>query len=179
MSNKKYDVRHKYDSTADRYDTRYRDIQMQKYFEIFSKIKMVKNGTIIDVGGGTGLFLDYLQSNELTTIITDISVEMLKEGRKKNSHGFFLCADSEYLPLRKNSGDLITCISVIQNLENPQKTVKECYFVVKKNKYFVLTALEKLFHLEKLREIVEKIGFILIKAWLLSQEDIAIIARKE
>ncbi|OLS32693.1 MAG: Ubiquinone/menaquinone biosynthesis C-methyltransferase UbiE [Candidatus Heimdallarchaeota archaeon AB_125] len=179
MSNKKYDVRHKYDSTADRYDTRYSDIQMQKYFEIFSEIKLVKSGTIIDVGGGTGLFLDYLQSKKLTTVITDISVEMLKEGRKKNPHGFFVCADSEYLPLRKNIGDLITCISVIQNLENPQKTLEECYFIIKKDKHFVLTALKKLFDLEKLCKIVEKIGFNIIKTWLLSLEDITIIAGKE
>ncbi len=179
MSNKKYDVRHKYDSTANRYDARYRDIQKQKYFEIFSEIEMVKNGTIIDVGGGTGLLLDYLQNKNLTTIITDISYKMLKEGRKKNHYGFFICADSEYLPLRKKSGDLVTCISVIQNLENPQKTIEECYFIIKKKKFVVLTALKKLFDLENLSEIVEKIGFNLHKTWLLSVEDIAIVAEKK
>jgi len=179
MSNKKYDVRHKYDSTANRYDARYRDIQKQKYFEIFSEIEMVKNGTIIDVGGGTGLFLDYLQNKNFTIVITDISFEMLKEGRKKYLHGFFICADSEYLPLRKSSGDLVTCISVIQNLESPQKTLEECYFIVKKKKLFVLTALKKLFDLEKLAKKVEKIGFNVNKTWLLSIEDLTIVARKE
>jgi ubiquinone/menaquinone biosynthesis C-methylase UbiE len=179
MSNKKYDVRHKYDSTADRYDSRYENIQKQKYFELLSEFELVTNGTIIDVGGGTGLFLDYLNRKDLTVVITDISLEMLKEGRRKNPHGFFVCSDSEYLPLKKDCGDLVTCISVIQNLENHHKTIEECYLTSKKNSHLVLTALKKLFNFKKLGELLEKIGFSIVKTWLLSIEDIAIIARKE
>ena len=178
MRNKKYDVRQKYDSTADRYDSRYRDIQKQKYFEIFSETEIGKRSIVVDVGGGTGLLLDYLKREDCTTIVTDLSFEMLKEGRKKFPRGYFVCSDSEFLPFKKEIGDIVTCISVIQNLEDPHKTIEECKHILKENKKLILTALEKLFDPENLRKIVEKIGFSIDRIWLLSIEDLALIASK-
>ncbi|MCE7738721.1 MAG: class I SAM-dependent methyltransferase [Candidatus Heimdallarchaeota archaeon] len=179
MSNKKYEVRHKYDSTAEQYENRYTAIQKQKYFEIFSDIDFEKKTIVYDVGGGTGLLLNYLKQDNVTIIVSDISLEMLKVGRNKYPLGFFVCADSEFLPFREESGDFVTCISVVQNLVNPQKTIDECHDMVRKKGYLVLTALKKIFNIKSLKNIVKKSGFKIIKSWNLSIEDIVLIARKE
>ncbi|MHA1219607.1 MAG: class I SAM-dependent methyltransferase [Candidatus Heimdallarchaeaceae archaeon] len=179
MSNKKYEVRHKYDSTAEQYEDRYTAIQKQKYFEIFSDIDIEERTIVYDVGGGTGLLLNYLKQDNITIIVNDISLEMLKVGIKKYPLGFFVCADSEFLPFREGSGDYITCISVVQNLVNPQKMIDECHDIVRKRSYLVLTALKKIFSIKILENMVEKSGFKIIKSWNLSIEDIAIIAKKE
>ncbi len=179
MSNKKYEVRHKYDSTAEQYENRYIAIQKQKYFDIFSDIDIEEKAIVYDVGGGTGLLLSYLKQDNITIIVNDISLEMLKVGKNKYPLGFFVCADSEFLPFREESGDFVTCISVVQNLVNPQKTIDECHNIVRKKGYLVLTALKKIFNIKILKNIVKKSGFRIIKSWNLPIEDIAIIAKKE
>jgi len=179
MSNKKYEVRHKYDSTAEQYENRYTAIQKQKYFEIFSDIDFEEKTIVYDVGGGTGLLLNYLKQDNITIIVNDISLEMLKVGRNKHPLGFFVCADSEFLPFREESGDFVTCISVVQNLVNPQKTIDECHDIVKKKGYLVLTALKKISNIKILKNMVKKSGFKIIKSWNLSIEDMVLIARKE
>ena len=61
MKNKKQEVLRKYDATADKYDSRYKQIQFTKYREILSFIKLRSEDIIIDIGCGTALFLDFLQ----------------------------------------------------------------------------------------------------------------------
>ena len=49
-----------YDASAEIYDKRYHEIQLQKYHEIFSRVNISEENAIIDVGCGTGDFLGLL-----------------------------------------------------------------------------------------------------------------------
>ena len=74
MRKKKHEVRQRDDSSANHYESRYNQIQKQKYIEIFSQKNIPSNAIIYDVGGGTGLLLKYMEDLSTTTIVCDISL---------------------------------------------------------------------------------------------------------
>ncbi len=179
MNKKKFEVRRRYDATAKHYDPRYTNIQKQKYNEVFSHSNLSDYELILDVGAGTGLLLDFYKEKTQNIFCCDFSVNMLNEGKKKHNNGFFICSDIESLPFRKNSFDLCTSFSVLQNVQNVSKTIEEKFLVLKDNGILILTALKKKFDKNRLKHIIDKAGFKLVKIWNLSVEDISLIARKE
>ena len=178
MNGKKFEIRRRYDATAKQYNQRYYTIQTKKYEETLQKIKFSNSDLILDVGGGTGLLLDKLSNFVEQIVCCDISYNMLLEGKLKHNNGSFVCADSDFLPFRNASFDKILCFSVLQNLPEPIKTVKELYRVLEFKGTSVSTVLTKIFTKNNLREIFEIAGFEIIQLWSLSIEDIAVIGKK-
>lgn len=178
MKDKKYEVRRRYDATATQYDKRYLEIQMIKYNEIFSEINVDNSEIILDVGGGTGLLLDFMENQASNIFCCDISFNMLKEGKNKHKAKHFICADSDLLPFKENTFNKVICVSVIQNVPNPQITLREIYLVLRCEGILILTALTKLFSDSKIKEIMLKANFSTLKLWQLSVEDISVIAKK-
>ena len=179
MRDKKYEVRRRYDATATHYDKRYLDIQMAKYSEIFSEIDVDNSELILDVGGGTGLLLDFMKNQTSNILCCDISFNMLKEGKNKHKTSHFVCADIDHLPFKESIFKKVICVSVIQNVPDPQLTLREIYSSLRCNGIIVLTALTKLFSDSKIKEIMHKARFSILKLWQLSVEDISIIAIKD
>lgn len=179
MNRKKIEVTRKYNETANKYDNRYKEIQTKKYSEVLSHSIIEKNHMVLDVGGGTGLLLDFLKSTKQNIICCDISFEMLIEGRKKHKSGSFICADSENLPLKEGSIDLVTSFSMLQNLKNSTRTLEQINSTLKIHEIFVLSVLDKNFNINNLQEELKNQNFEILKTWRLSIEDIAIIARKK
>ncbi|MBY9000215.1 MAG: class I SAM-dependent methyltransferase [Candidatus Heimdallarchaeota archaeon] len=178
MGSKKYEIRRRYDATAKQYDSRYLEIQTTKYQELFSEIKIKSSDIILDVGGGTGLLLDFLKENSSNVICCDISFNMLKIGKKKHTRGNFICADSDFLPFREEGFDKVFCISVLNNLPKYHKTMVEMNFLLHKKGKLVLTALTKIFSKVKIEELILNANFAILKLWKLSIEDIAVLAKK-
>ena len=179
MRDKKYEVRRRYDATATHYDKRYLDIQMTKYSEIFSEIDVDNSELILDVGGGTGLLLDFMKNQTSNILCCDISFNMLKEGKNKHKTSHFVCADIDHLPFKENRFKKVICVSVIQNVPDPQLTLREIYSSLRCNGIIILTALTKLFSDSKIKEIMHKARFSILKLWQLSVEDISVIAIKD
>ncbi len=178
MKDKKYEVRRRYDATATHYDKRYFDIQMKKYNEIFSEIDVDNSEIILDVGGGTGLLLDFMENQTSNIFCCDISFKMLKEGKNKHKANHFICADSDHLPFKENRFNKIICVSVIQNVPDPQITLQEIYSSLRCEGIIILTALTKLFSDTKIKEMMHKARFSILKLWQLTIEDISVIAKK-
>ena len=70
-SKKSEQMRNAYDGSAEFYDSRYQVIQYMKYAILFQKLIEVHNtskvtlrGPLLDIGGGTGLFLTFLKDGE-------------------------------------------------------------------------------------------------------------------
>ncbi|MHA1259563.1 MAG: hypothetical protein ACTSRO_07980, partial [Candidatus Heimdallarchaeaceae archaeon] len=95
MEKKKYEIRRKYDETAEIYDQRYEKIQLQKYIEVFEKIDITDSHIILDLGGGTGLLEQFLGVNAAKIFNCDLSFRMLQIGKKKQRNSSFILADSE------------------------------------------------------------------------------------
>ncbi|MHA1397819.1 MAG: class I SAM-dependent methyltransferase [Candidatus Heimdallarchaeaceae archaeon] len=179
MEKKKYEIRRKYDETAEIYDQRYEKIQLQKYIEVFEKIDITDSHIILDLGGGTGLLEQFLGVNAAKIFNCDLSFRMLQIGKKKQRNSSFILADSELLPFKEEAFETITSFSMIQNVENPSQVIKQCKEVLKNDGVMIFTALKKNFSLEELEEVFLKEKMLIESSWPLTIEDYAIIAKKK
>jgi len=179
MINKKLEICKRYESTAKAYDKRYIDIQYQKFREILEKVPLSNKWLILDVGGGTGLLKDFIPSLNRNIFILDLSFSMLKEARKKDKESFVICGDGENLPFRDKIFDIITCISTLQNMPEPLKSLREQKRVAKKGAKIIVTVLKKSYSKNDLREIVEKAGLDIIEMFQMKIEDIATIVENK
>jgi demethylmenaquinone methyltransferase/2-methoxy-6-polyprenyl-1,4-benzoquinol methylase len=178
MNKRKADVRQKYDSTAKAYDKRYNDIQKRKYLEVFSKFEIKETDIVIDIGAGTGLLIDFLRDIKENIFCCDLSLNMLKEGKKKHQHNQFICADSENLPFRNSCADLVTSFTVFQNLPNPKEALRQIISMMKPKGTLILTVLKKKYKDDDLRELIVQTNLRINTIWNLAIEDTSVIARK-
>ena len=81
------------------YDIRYTEEQQKKYEIIFDKIPSRYEGLILDVGCGTGLLLERINS---ISVGVDLSINLLEKAyeRNKRSQINLIQADAESLPIR-------------------------------------------------------------------------------
>jgi len=178
MSKKKIEVARRYNETAEMYDRRYKTIQFSKYREVFPELEMGNRDLILDIGGGTGLLLEYFKPQQQNIVICDLSIEMLKTGKAKHPSGNFICADSENLPFRDSCFHITCFFSILQNLESPTSSLQEGTRVLLKNGKIVVTALSKIFDSDELIDHLKDVKCEIEKNWYLHIEDIAVIGTK-
>jgi ubiquinone/menaquinone biosynthesis C-methylase UbiE len=77
------------------------------------QLKDISYGTVLDVGCGTGLFLELFNS-EYTGV--DINAEYIEMARKKG-RGCYLAADATNLPFEAESYDMVFTVGVLHHLD--------------------------------------------------------------
>jgi malonyl-CoA O-methyltransferase len=159
MDHKKI-IKKRYDETVNHYDRRYEKIQAYKYELAFKRIFIKPDHLILDIGCGTGNLFGFLETNHCFMCGIDFSIESLKRirdklGRNRITH--LGCADSENLPFKKNSFDIVFAFTVLQNLPDPKASLKEIYRICKPDGLIVLSLLRKKFPPERIEELVEEI----------------------
>ena len=120
------EIARRYDSSAEIYDNRYKDIQIHKYQEILSRVDFQDSKEIVDIGCGTGSFLGLIQSlleNGHSFVGIDLSHEMIKIAHAKHPDIDFVVADSDNLPLREGYFDRILSVTHLQNLPEPKQII--------------------------------------------------------
>ena len=152
-------VKFLYDNTARLYDRRYRDIQMVKYGVLLKKLYGEKF-LVVDVGCGIGLLCELLAVKRFRVIGVDFSIEMLREARKFASLPgvFFLCCDSDFLPLRSKVFCGAFSVTLLQNLPNPVISLSEMIRVCKKGSILHLSVLSKSLNTKDLELLLSKAG---------------------
>ena len=93
--------------------------------------------TILDVGCGDGVHASVLANKKnsrlkINYIGLDISKIALGLTAKRVNKGYYLHASATNLPLKKESIDILLSYGVIAYTENPQRTLREFYRVLKK-----------------------------------------------
>ncbi|MFX1409209.1 MAG: class I SAM-dependent methyltransferase [Promethearchaeota archaeon] len=169
-TDKKKKIISNYNKTAYFYDNRYREIQEQKYKVILNKNYRLKSKVILDVGCGTGLFLEFIielkgQSNYIPFIYvgTDISWKMLKIFRikfqklKLKSEFNLVLADVENIPFRDDIFHSIFSLTSFQNLPNIDKAVKNLYRVGQNEADITISILKKKSNLTELKNLLNPI----------------------
>jgi len=101
---------------------------------IIEILKQDKFRSILDVGCGTGILLNYLNSRnediELNGL--DISPEMARLSREKlGESANIIVGSSENIPFEKEKFEIVTCSTSFHHYANPQKSVDEMYRVLK------------------------------------------------
>ena len=170
-SNKKKEIIKKYNSSSFFYDSRYKQIQETKY-QIILKNFDVSRKVILDLGCGTGLFIDYISRRKLDQkenldyyVGLDISWNMLLEFRSKFEklkckNISLLLSDIENLPFRDNQFFSVLSLTSFQNLQDVKKGIKELLRVSRNRADFKFSILKKKINLKILVDSLK--SFVLI-----------------
>lgn len=131
------------DRVAEYYEgTRYKREYAKGYHDWWIR-KMIsiagvqKDCATLDNGCGTGILFDHLDKYNCRPVGLDISQGML--GKIRKSDRLFVCGDSQSLPFREGSFDLIFARSLLHHLPEPKKGIGEMKRVLKKDGKIILT----------------------------------------
>ncbi|PIU14235.1 MAG: hypothetical protein COT21_00940 [Hadesarchaea archaeon CG08_land_8_20_14_0_20_51_8] len=157
MAERKLALRRRYDLTADIYDERYTRIQRKKY-EVVKKYLPKHIARILDLGCGTGMFLEELAGRGEIVTGVDSSVEMLSIAQKRACGASLVCADADHLPFKDRSFDVVVSVTLLQNVPEPVATMKEIARVLKPGAIAIVTSLKRKHSPEKLTDWASSAG---------------------
>ena len=151
-------MRH-YNAIARRYDELYGSEQLAKMKLVEQGIRIEAEEVILDVGCGTGLFFDLIAPKVKLLIGLDVSFEQLKIAYKKMkrfNNVQLIRADAEHIPFRENIFDKVVAVTLLQNLTDPERFLREVIRINKPHGECVITALKKKFDKDKLISLLRK-----------------------
>ena len=161
MYSRKQVIKEDYDKTADVYDSRYGEIQEEKYRIMLEDLQLKE--PILDLGCGTGLLQKFLKTKLFGV---DISFASLKKSDELSVQG-----DAEQLPYKDNTFSTVLSFTTLQNLESADKMLVEIARVLKQHGIAVVTVLakfadklknaEKYFQILEIKSCGEDIGLVL------------------
>lgn len=101
---------------------------------VLEHLTVKKNNTILDIGCGLGEFLESIQNPTVLKIGIDNDPECIEICKKsvKQPNVHFRVADAHALPFPPDFFDIVTCISVLEHIDNPTAVIREAYRVCKK-----------------------------------------------
>jgi ubiquinone/menaquinone biosynthesis C-methylase UbiE len=159
--NKKLRIMQRYDLTAHIYDMRYSEEQTAKIHAVLESVQLKWHSVILDAGCGTGLLFDHVAEKAETIVGLDISRNILllaKERSRKFANVHLIWADADSLPFNDEVFSHAFAITLIQNMPNPAKTLKELERATKNDAVIVVTGLKKKFSLEAFVKLLRKTG---------------------
>lgn len=105
----------------------------------------INNKTILDIGSGTGISLLNKE-----TIGIEPEINMIKQKKYKA-----ITANSEHLPIKSNSIDIITCITAFHNFKNPEKALNEFKRILKPRCLLIITILKRSKNCKNLLKLIK------------------------
>jgi SAM-dependent methyltransferase len=119
-----------YDMIANDYDkvfvdnlSRAEDKALVKILKPLVKEALVNDGTILDVGCGTGWLLDHIHIPASNYVGFDVSPEMVKRSKSKHKHCEFYEADMK-VKWKTKSADLICSLWTVANYDTPKRQIR-------------------------------------------------------
>jgi len=177
MSIRKRELKRRYNMTAHFYDRRYGEIQRGKYDVVLANI--ANTNCILDIGCGTGMLLDQLGERARLVVGVDMSVKMLRAAKKRAPSAFLVLADADHLPFADGSFDVAVSVTLLQNMPDPSKTVREVARVLQPNGTAIITSLKRKHLQRQLATWASDANLEPLKIWeILNSEDIICVARR-
>lgn len=147
MSSVKQDkVRRHYDAVADTYDHHYDHHRGRNYHTRLSNqliAALPENGTILDIGCGTGLFVEKYIARGGTAVGLDISARMVERARERCTGSEFIVGEAATIPFRDGSFDAVSSMLVFSYIRDPEAMLSEAYRVLKPGGAIVICTLGK------------------------------------
>lgn len=134
-----------YKKFASKYDERKASFAAQLYYDYWDKLMIdfapqQHDLKVLDLGCGTGDFLEKLQKKYKKAVGIDISPEMIKIARKKYPHlsKNLVRSAAEKLHFKNNSLDAVFIKGALHHFQDPEQSLKEIQRVLKKNGWLIL-----------------------------------------
>ncbi|HSA37465.1 MAG TPA: methyltransferase domain-containing protein [Methanoregula sp.] len=139
-------IRQHYDNVADTYDHHYDHRRGKKYHAHLSKHLMKalpENGNLLDIGCGTGLFVEkYIKTGGKGTGL-DISEKMVAKARNRCPGCEFIIGTGEKLPFNDSSFNAVSSVLVFSYVRDPVAMLSEVYRVLEPKGSVALCTLGK------------------------------------
>ncbi|MBI5452701.1 methyltransferase domain-containing protein [Candidatus Gottesmanbacteria bacterium] len=128
-----------YDYLADRYDYIYQSpVNHGENRVVFDLVEKHMGKSILDIGCGTSLFLEYLNPSKYLGI--DVSEKMIALARKRYPERHFIVGDMHNLPLKDETFDTVVSLFSCLNLTlTPKMIADEILRVLKPGGHFIGT----------------------------------------
>jgi ubiquinone/menaquinone biosynthesis C-methylase UbiE len=120
-----------YDSIADVYDQRYTRSEYGPVLELLLKFVDTSSNRILEVGCGTGYWLNELGKHKHSVNGVDPSIEMLQMARQKQSGANLIQGLAEALPWHNASFDRLFCINSFHHFTNQKGFIEEVRRVIR------------------------------------------------
>jgi len=147
MSGTKTDkIKEHYDTVADTYDTHYDHHRGRKYHTNLSNhlIRVLpEGGDLLDIGCGTGLFVEKYIRNGGTGTGLDISEGMVAKARRRCPECEFLVGTGERLPFAAGSLNAVSSVLVFSYVRDPSAMLAEVFRVLEPGGSVALCTLGK------------------------------------
>ena len=127
-------VQHHYDSVADVYDHYYDHRRGRSYHTHVSSQLMrplPRGGRLLDIGCGTGLFVEKFIKTGGTAVGLDISRKMISRAQWRCPTSDFIVGTGEKIPFSDNSFEAISSLLVFSYVKDPLAMLKESFRVLK------------------------------------------------
>jgi ubiquinone/menaquinone biosynthesis C-methylase UbiE len=139
-------IRRHYDTVADSYDYHYDHHRGKKYHTHLSNHLMnvlPKGGNLLDIGCGTGLFVEKYIRNGGTATGLDISGKMVAKARHRCPDCEFIVGTGEKLPFTDGSFDAVSSVLVFSYVRDPVSLLNEVHRVLEPGGSVALCTLGK------------------------------------
>jgi SAM-dependent methyltransferase len=114
-----------YDQLAASFDKRYQHLTYPGIQAELRKLIDRPGMDVLEVGCGTGHWLNTLSDLPARYLGVDPSLAMLNKARPQAAGAALVCASAEGLPFSTNSVDLIFCVNAFHHFSDPEKFLKD------------------------------------------------------
>jgi len=159
--NKKRKAMRHYDQLAPLYDAQYAEEQKAKIENVLNNTKPEENELVLDLGCGTGLLFQNVANSTKLLAGVDTSSKILREAKKRAKqlpNTAILRADADYTPFQNQIFDHVFAITLLQNMPNPLKTLREIKRVSKYQSVIIVTGLKKKFSKKRFMNLLNEAG---------------------
>ena len=122
-----------YDEIADTYDQRYEEAYGPEGIAaaLTDLARNIEAESILEVGCGTGHWLNILQTVSKGVHGMDLSLGMLQKAGKRNGSYHLIQGDVQRLPFLNNTFDMVFCVNALHHFHNPSGFVNNSYRILK------------------------------------------------
>lgn len=143
------------------YDLRYGEEQASKFAAVLSRISLLKNDLILDVGCGTSLLLERISGDVGFAVGLDLSGDLLSWARLKlkgTQNTALILSDADYLPFKLATFDKVFAVTLLQNMPDPRGSLSEAMAVAKQEATIIVSGLKKKYSREEFLALLSSVG---------------------